>query len=110
MQTSFPVSLSPSPVQHAFDGIHGDPIEKLSLSGPEKALIRHAEDNVLEYTLQQPADAMAYAQVLLKLIDSLTSSPKDSNAKVHKLPLETILPDDEALPLLYVDAPGVLTH
>ena len=110
MQTSFPVSLSPSPVHHAFDGIQGDPIEKLSLSGPEKSLIRNAEDNVLEYTLQQPADAMAYAQVLLKLIDSLTSSPKDSNAKVHKLPLEAILPDDEALPLLYVDAPGVLIH
>jgi V-type H+-transporting ATPase subunit H len=110
MRTSFPIALSPSPVYLAFEGIQGDPIDKLPLSEPEKKFIRRADEVVLEYTLQQQSDAEAYAQVLLKLIDYLTSAPTGSNQKVPKLPIDTVLPDDEALPLLYVDTNGVMTH
>ena len=116
---SFPTALSPSPVHEAFAGIPWDPLEKLDLSHAEKALLRAAEDNPLDYTLADQADAEAYTFALLKVLDlALTpvrSSPQRSNSNtvlrsVSKLSLEQCLPDDEALSLLYVDSTGVVLH
>jgi V-type H+-transporting ATPase subunit H len=111
---SFPTSLSPSPVHEAFAGIQWDPLEKLALSEPEKALLRAAEDNPLDYTLADQHDAEAYAFCLLKVIDqSIVSAgtPRRSDSlRVATLGLERSLPDDEALQLLYVDSMGVVLH
>ena len=109
---SFPTALSLSPVHEAFAGIHWDPLEKLELSDPEKALLRAGEDNPLEYTLADQHDAEAYAQVLLKVLDQAISSPGSprKNLRVSRLSLEQCLPDDEALQLLYLDSMGVVLH
>lgn len=85
------------------------------LTEPEKSLIRAAEDNPIDYTLADQNDADAYLHLLLKVID-LTSSQTTSNSnsssmlRVSKLPLDYILPDDEALQHLYVDCTGVVLH
>lgn len=112
-----PIQLSQSPVHEAFHGIVGDPLQKLSLSAPEIALLQAAEANPLEYTLSDQHDAEAYAHVLLKVIDQCTTSNKASNSKskhvpaVAKLSLsQSPLQDDEALQLLYVDTMGVVLH
>lgn len=108
---AFPISLSPSPVSEAFSGIQWDPLEKLALSDPEKSLIRAAEENPLDYTLNDQNDAESYARALLKVIDITTSVSGDSKSlKVSKLSLDQNLPDDEALQLLYVDFNGVWLH
>lgn len=106
---SFPIVLSPSPVREAFHGIQWDPIAKLDLTAQEKALLRAGEDNVIEYTLANPDDAAAYVQLLLKVLDQLCSR-KNSSTKVAKLPLDVVLPDDQAIQLLYDDSIGVVTH
>ena len=107
---SFPTSLSPSPVHEAFSGIHWDPVEKLELSDPEKALFRSAEENPLEYTLGDQHDAESYAHLLMKVI-GLTSNPSASNSlKVSRLKLDQYLPDHDALQLLYTDLNGVVLH
>lgn len=106
---SFPASLSPSPVHLAFPGIQWDPLGKLELTGPEKSLLRSAEDNVLDYSLAEQEDATAYARLLLKVLDQVTG-PNNPSDKVAKLNLEDILDDDEALQMLYVDPMGVVSH
>jgi len=108
---SSPNVLSPSPVHLAFTGIQWDPLGKLELSDPEKSLLRSAEDNVFDYCLAETEDAAAYARVLLKVLDQVTSGPNSSYVdKVAKLSLQDILEDQEALQMLYVDPMGVVTH
>ena len=106
----FPVSLSLSPVSEAFSGIQFDPLEKLALSDAEKSLIRAAEENPLDYTLNDHNDVASYARLLLKVIDITSSSGDNKNLKVSKLSLDQCLSDDEALHLLYVDPNGVWLH
>jgi hypothetical protein len=106
---SFTSSLSPSPVHLAFTGIQWDPLGKLELTGPEKGLLRSAEDNVLDYSLAEQEDAAAYARLLLKVLDQVIG-PNNPSDKVAKLNLEDILEDDEALQMLYVDPMGVVSH
>jgi len=109
---TFHTVLSPSPVQEAFTGVQWDPLEKLDdLSDHERVLFRGGEENPLEYTLADAHDAEAYAQLLLKVIDIVSSaSGSNHSQKVAKLALDQCLPDDEALQLLYVDRHGVLLH
>jgi hypothetical protein len=106
---AFPASLAPSPVHLAFPGIQWDPLGKLELSGPEKSLLRSAEDNVLDYALAEQDDAAAYARLLLKVLDQVIG-PNNPSDKVAKLNLEDILDDEEALQMLYVDPMGVVSH
>jgi len=106
---SFPASPSPSPVHLAFTGIQWDPLGKLELTGPEKSLLRSAEDNVLDYTIAEQDDASAYARLLLKVLDQVIG-PNNPSDKVAKLNLEDILDDEEALQMLYVDPMGVVSH
>jgi len=112
---AFPVSLSASPVYEAFAGIQWDPIEKLELTEAEKSLLRAGEQNPVEYTLFHQEDAAAYAHLLLKVLEQTIAPSNQGNGsssmrKVSKLSLQEILPDDEALQLLYVDSIGVVTH
>ncbi|GAX28798.1 hypothetical protein FisN_34Hh008 [Fistulifera solaris] len=107
----FPVTLSPSPVSEVFSGIQENPLEKLALSDPEKSLLRAAEENPLEYTLNDHKDAESYALLLLKVIDlTLSSSEHNKNSRVYKLSLDQSLSDDEAHQLLFVDFHGVWLH
>lgn len=113
---SFPVQLSSSPVCEAFHGILLDPLEKLDLSDPEKALLRSAEDNPVEYTLAEQQDSEVYSHLLLKLIDQAaiasnnSKNNKSKNSELSRLSLDVKLPDDEALRIFYVDTFGVLCH
>lgn len=103
---SFAASLSPSPVAAAFAGIEWDPLNKLRLSEPEKATLRAAEANPLDYTLADRAEATAYARLLLKVLaETVTSGPSSRVSQVKES-----LPDAEALQLLYTDSSGVVTH
>lgn len=104
---SFSSPLSPSPVCEAFHGIQWDPLEKLRLTGPEKATLRSAEANPLDYTLADRNEAAAYARVLLKVLAE-ASGPSGPSSRVSHL--TDMLPVEEALQLLYVDAMGVVTH
>jgi len=106
---AFPASLSPSPVHLAFPGIQWDPLGKLELTGPEKSLLRSAEDNVLDYSMAEQEDAAAYVRLLLKVLDQVIG-PNNPSDKVAKLNLEDILDDEEALQMLYVDPMGVVSH
>ena len=106
---AFPAAPSPSPVHLAFTGIQWDPLGKLELTGPEKSLLRSAEDNVLDYTIAEQDDAAAYARLLLKVLDQVIG-PNNPSDKVAKLTLEDILDDEEALQMLYVDPMGVVSH
>lgn len=106
---AFPASPSPSPVHLAFTGIQWDPLGKLELTGPEKSLLRSAEDNVLDYALAEQDDAAAYSRLLLKVLDQVIG-PNNPSDKVAKLNLEDILDDEEALQMLYVDPMGVVSH
>ncbi|GAX13409.1 hypothetical protein FisN_34Lh008 [Fistulifera solaris] len=107
----FPVTLSPSPVSEVFLGIQENPLEKLALSDPDKSLLRAAEENPLEYTLNDHKDAESYVLLLLKLIDlTCTSSEHNKNSRVSKLSLDQSLSDDEAHQLYLVDFQGVWLH
>jgi hypothetical protein len=101
------LSLSPSPVAAAFAGIEWDPMEKLRLSEPEKATLRAAEANPLDYTLADRAEAAAYARVLLKVLAE-TVGPSGPSSRVSQV--KELLPDAEALQMLYTDSTGVVTH
>jgi len=104
---SFVSLLSPSPVAAAFAGIEWDPLNKLRLSEPEKATLRAAEANPLDYTLADRAEAAAYARVLLKVL-SETVGPSGPSSRVSQV--KETLPDAEALQMLYTDSTGVVTH
>lgn len=103
---SFPVALSPSPVSEAFKGIQNDRLDKFSLSEHERSLFQAGEENVMEYTLYDQDGAVAYVQLLLKLLDHLASS----TTPVSKLPLDRILADDEASEFWSEDSRGVMFH
>jgi hypothetical protein len=104
---SFAANLSPSPVAAAFSGIEWDPLKKLRLSEPEKAILRAAEANPLDYTLADRAEAASYARVLLKLL-SETAGPSGPSSRVSQV--KETLSDAEALQILYADSMGVVTH
>lgn len=104
---SLPATLAPSPVSAAFSGIEWDPLGKLNLSEPEKATLRAAEANPLDYTLADREDAAAYARVLLKVLAE-TVGPSGPSSRVSQV--KEILPDAEALQMLYADSTGVVTH
>lgn len=101
---SFAATLSPSPVAAAFAGIEWDP---LCLSEPEKATLRAAEANPLDYTLADRVEAAAYARVLLKVLAE-TAGPSGPSSRVSQV--KETLPDAEALQMLYTDASGVVMH
>lgn len=103
---SFAATLSPSPVAAAFHGIEWDPLNKLRLSEPEKATLRAAEANPLDYTLADRTEATAYARVLLKVLAETTGSGPSFRVSQVTEPLS----DAEALQMLYTDASGVVTH
>ena len=104
---SFSVTLSPSPVAAAFSGIEWDPLNKLRLTEPEKATLRAAEANPLDYTLADRVEAAAYARVLLKVLAE-TAGPSGPSSRVSQV--KETLPDAEALQMVYTDSPGVVTH
>jgi len=122
--SSFPVNLSLSPVHEAFKDIQWDSVGMLSplLSDQDRALLKAAEDNVIEYTLADQQEATAYVHILLSLLEhavncksSSSTSPFSSTAssspnKVSKIPLDADLTEEEALQMLYEDSLGVVTH
>ena len=99
--------LPPSPVSAAFVGIQWDPLEKIQLSEPEKATLRAAEANPLEYTLADREETTAYAHVLFKVLGE-ACRPNGPSSRVSRV--ADTLPDDEALQMLYTDSMGVVTH
>jgi V-type H+-transporting ATPase subunit H len=111
---TFPVVLIPSPVHEAFGSIQWDSFLHLKLSNPEKALLQAGEQNVIEYTLYDKEDAAAYVQLLLKVLDQITShrgtSSRRTSLKVSKLSLAESLPPVDALQYLDCDGIGVATH
>ena len=103
----FAATLSPSPVAAAFADIEWDPLGKLRLSESEKSTLRAAEANPLDYTLADRAEAAAYARVLLKVLAE-TVGPSGPSSRVSQV--KEVLPDAEALQMLYTDSTGVVTH
>ena len=100
-------NLPPSPVTHAFSGIQWDPMQKLRLNQPEKLLLRSAEANPIDYTLSDPDEARAYVKVVLKVLAEASGASGPSSKVSH---LKELLPEEEALPMLYTDPMGVVTH
>ena len=68
-------TLPQSPVVHAFSGIQWDPMQKLRLTTPEKLLLRSAEANPIDYTLNNREESAVrrlenrYRQRLEKHVD-----------------------------------------
>ena len=100
-------SLPPSPVTHAFSGIQWDPMQKLRLTNPEKLLLRSAEANPIDYTLNNHEESSAYVKVVLKVLAEASGASGPSSKVSH---LSGLLPEDEALQMLYTDPMGVVTH
>lgn len=101
------MSLPSSPVVGAFPGIQWDPMQKLRLTQPEKLLLRSGEANPIEYTLSNAEESTAYVKVVLKVLAEASGASGPSSKVSH---LKGMLPDDEALQLLYTDPMGVVTH
>lgn len=100
-------SLPPSPVTEAFSGIQWDPMQKLRLTDPEKLLLRSAEANTIDYTLSNREESAAIVKVLLKVLAEASGASGPSSKVSH---LKGLLPEDEALQMLYTDPMGVVTH
>mmetsp|Transcript_17482 Transcript_17482/g.37822 ORF Transcript_17482/g.37822 Transcript_17482/m.37822 type:complete len:509 (+) Transcript_17482:3545-5071(+) len=100
-------NLPPSPVTHAFPGMNWDPMQKLRLTNPEKLLLRSAEANPIDYTLSNPEESTAYVKVVLKVLAEASGASGPSSKVSH---LKDLLPEDEALQMLYTDPMGVVTH
>lgn len=100
-------NLPHSPVAHAFTGIQWDPMQKLRLSSPEKLLLRSAEANPIDYTLSTPKESADYAKVVLKVLAEASGASGPSSKVSH---LKELMPEDEALQMLYTDPMGVVTH
>ena len=100
-------SLPPSPVTHAFAGIEWDPLQKLRLSNEEKQLLRSAEANPIDYTLNNHEESTTYVKVVLKVLAEASGASGPSSKVSH---VKGLLPEDEALQLLYTDPMGVVTH
>ena len=107
---SFPVTLSPSPVEEAGRHIDWNKFGKLELSGMEKSLLRSAEDNVMDYTLADQQDATTYVFVLLKVLDNVMFEERFSSKRVSKLSLDLVITHTDALQLLDDDKNGVVAH
>jgi hypothetical protein len=110
----FPVALSASPVHEAFSDISIDSLTSLSLTAPEKALFKSGEENVVGYTLFDHNDAFDYVQLLLKIMEYI-SSPSSTHGlsvyqRVSALSLDRYLPRDEAVEYVNSDMQGVLLH
>ena len=104
---SIPAPLSPSPVLSAFVAIQNCPLKKFRLTPHEKATLANAELNPVEYTLAKRDEAAAYVRVLLKVLAE-ASGPSGPSPKVSKV--MECLSESEALPLIYTDPVGVMTH
>lgn len=100
-------SLPHSPVAHAFSGIQWDPMQKLRLSNSEKDLLRSAETNPIDYTLSNREESVAYVKVVLKVLAEASGASGPSSKVSH---LKELLPEEEAMQLLYTDPMGVVTH
>lgn len=112
---SFPVVLSPSPVHLAFNDIHWDDQHSIvsmlggtSLTMQETALLRGGEENVIEYMLSDQHETAAYVNLLLKLLEQVISK---SNNRVSKIPLDTVITDEDTLQeLIHDDTIGIVAH
>ena len=101
-------NIPPSPVTLAFSGIQWDPMTKLRLTNAEKQLLRNAEANPIDYTLNTtPAESAAYIKVVLKVLAEASGASGPSSKVSH---VKEMLSEDEALQLLYTDPMGVVTH
>ena len=102
--------MPPSPVSRAFPAIQWETTLKTDLSKTEQSLLKSAEENPMEYTLNDPEDAAAYCRLLLKILED-TTGPSTSMITLSQFALEDPpLPETEALQLLYQDKMGVVTH
>jgi hypothetical protein len=104
---SIPAPLAPSLISAAFAGIQNCSLDKLRLSASEKAALWAAEVNPIEYTLANREEAYTYARVLLKILAG-ASGPSGPSLKVSRV--TEMLADADALPLIYADPMGVMTH
>merc|ERR1719203_1218033 len=100
-------SLPPSPVTNAFYSIQWEPMQKLRLSDPEMTLLRSAESNPIDYTLNNPRGSAAYAKVVLKVLAEASGASGPSSKVSH---LKSLLSEEEAQQMLYADPMGVVTH
>eukprot|EP00571_Detonula_confervacea_P016921 CAMPEP_0172302630 /NCGR_PEP_ID=MMETSP1058-20130122/4291_1 /TAXON_ID=83371 /ORGANISM="Detonula confervacea, Strain CCMP 353" /LENGTH=505 /DNA_ID=CAMNT_0013013169 /DNA_START=48 /DNA_END=1565 /DNA_ORIENTATION=+ len=100
-------NLPHSPVTHAFSGIQWDPMQKLRLTDPEKLLLRSAEANPIDYTLNNNEESAAYVKVVLKVLAEASGASGPSSKVSY---LKDLLPEDEALQMLFTDPMGVVTH
>jgi hypothetical protein len=100
-------NIPPSPVTLAFSGIQWDPMQKLRLTNSEKSLLRTAEANPIDYTLNTNAESVAYIKVVLKVLAEASGASGPSSKVSH---LREMLPEDEALQVLYTDPMGVVIH
>jgi hypothetical protein len=81
---------------------------KLRLTNAEKQLLRNAEANPIDYTLNTtPAESAAYIKVVLKVLAEASGASGPSSKVSH---VKEMLSEDEALQLLYTDPMGVVTH
>jgi hypothetical protein len=100
-------SLPPSPVTHAFPRIQWDTMQKLRLTNPEKLLLRSVEVNPIDYTLANNEDSAAYVKVVLKVLAEASGASGPSSKVSH---LKDLLPENDAVQILYTDPMGVVTH
>mmetsp|Transcript_6387 Transcript_6387/g.11372 ORF Transcript_6387/g.11372 Transcript_6387/m.11372 type:complete len:507 (-) Transcript_6387:210-1730(-) len=100
-------SLPPSPVAHAFSGIQWDPMVKLRLTNSEMNLLRSAEVNPIDYTLCNSEESATYVKVVLKVLAEASGASGPSSKVSH---VKSLLPEEEALQMLYTDPLGVVTH
>lgn len=82
-------------------------MQKLRLTQPEKLLLRSGEANPIDYTLNNAEESTAYVKVVLKVLAEASGASGPSSKVSH---LKGMLPDDEALQILYTDPMGVVTH
>lgn len=100
-------SLPPSPVTLAFPRIQWDPMQKLRLTGAEKLLLRSVETNPIDYTLANHEDSASYVKVVLKVLAEASGASGPSSKVSH---LKDLLPENEAVEIMYADPMGVATH
>ena len=72
-------------------------MQKLRLTNPEKLLLRSAEANPIDYTLNNHEESSAYVKVVLKVLAEASGASGPSSKVSH---LTGLLPEDEALQML----------
>jgi len=70
-------------------------------------MLRSAETNPVDYTLNNPKESVAYVKVVLKVLAESSGASGPSSKVSH---LKALLPEDAALQMLYTDPMGVVTH